>query len=533
MTVKASQLLDHLRRLSTSASLASLADSALLARFVYQRDHDAFAALVARHGPMVHNVCYRLLGNAHTTEDAFQAAFLVLARKAGSLRRSDSVAAWLHGVAVRVALNARRGSRRHPVRSETLAADEIADARPDPHSELTLRESLQALEEEVQHLPRAYRLVVVLCCLEGLSQEEAAQRLGSTVGSVKGRLERGRARLRALLTRRGIALAVVVTVLQATRQELSAGLTARTVKAALAFSGLVPASKVAVSGEVVHLAENVLKGATMFTWKMAMVVAFLLGVTALGAWASQDGEGKEDTDKNRPPLGVAVELNDGSRVVGRSASFKELRLRASFGEVRIPMEQVAALECKDEQGATVVVFHNGDQLTGTLDLKALGDLKVATALGETTVPLKLVTRCRIEAPPGRAKVSARACRTAEATDPNGPFQPADKVSRWASGDYAPAWIEADLGASRRLDRITLVCDQTPKGETVHEIWVSNEPIGEDRAKAKLVHTLQGETENAQELKYTFAPGVTARYVQIRTTQSPSWVSWASIDLQVR
>jgi DNA-directed RNA polymerase specialized sigma24 family protein len=121
MTLHATQLLDHIRRLTIPASLASATDSVLLVRFIRQRDQAAFTTLVARQGPMVLNVCRRLLGNAQAAEDAFQAAFLVLARKAGSLRHGASLAAWLHGVAARVALNARRVARRRPTQLEPLA----------------------------------------------------------------------------------------------------------------------------------------------------------------------------------------------------------------------------------------------------------------------------------------------------------------------------------------------------------------------------------------------------------------------------
>jgi hypothetical protein len=270
----------------------------------------------------------------------------------------------------------------------------------------------------------------------------------------------------------------------------------------------------------------------MFKWKLALALASFLGITALGAFAPLEGQDKDAADKKRSPVALAVDLNDGSRVVGKSDSLTELRLRTSFGEVRIPVGQVAGVQFKDDQGTTVVRFHNGDQLTGTLDLKALGDLKVVTALGETTVPLKLVTACKIEAAPSRAKVTARASTTGEMTDPNSPFLH-DNASRWNSGGYAPAWIEADLSAVRTLDRITLVVNQIPNGETEHEIWVSDEPISNDRTKAKRVHTFRGKTENDQELKFTFPANVTARYVQIRTTESPSWVDWRNIDLQVR
>jgi RNA polymerase sigma factor (sigma-70 family) len=530
MRVRAGQLLDQLNRLGAEADLNSQSDSALLARFVRHHDQCAFTALVARHGPMVYNVCRRRLGNAHAAEDAFQAAFLVLARKAGSLQR-DSLAAWLHGVAVRIALNARRASQRHPVREEAITADEVSDTHPDPLSQLSVRELLQVLEEEVQSLPSSYRLAVVLCCLEGLSQEEAAHRLGCTVGSVKGRLERGRARLRSLLSRRGLTLAAAATVLHATRNELSAALRARTVKVALIFRGSLPPSQAVVPGEVLRLAQHVLKGTTMFNWRLTVALASFLGIAALGAFAPLGGRDKED--KKQSPVSVAVDLNDGSRVVGKSESLKELLLRASFGEVRIPVEQVASVQFKDDQGTTVVRFHNGDQVTGTLDLKLLGDLRVTTTLGETTVPLKLVTLFKLEAAPSQAKVTARASSTGEESDPNAPFLPLDKAKWWNSGRYAPGWIEADLGAARKLDRITLVVAQTPKGATVHEIWVSDEPIGKDRTKAKLVQTFREETDDFQELKFTFPADIAARYVQILTTESPAWVAWHKIDLQVR
>jgi RNA polymerase sigma factor (sigma-70 family) len=541
MTVNTSQLLDHLRRLSIPAALASADDSALLARFAHEHDHDAFAALVAGHGPMVHNVCRRLLGNAHAAEDAFQAAFLVLARKAGGLRPGASVTAWLHGVAARVALNACRAGLRRSAYQQPLAGDEAFDDQPDLLSQLTAREMLTVLEEEVQRLPHAYRLPVALCCLEGLSQHEAAHRLGWTAGSVKGGLERGRARLRSRLAQRGLAPAAVLALLEAARgglhAGLPAGLTVRTVKAALGFAGLQFPSPGAVPGKVVQLAENVLKGETMFKRKLAVVVACLLTMTALvagtlGALSGQSGPGKEDADKNRQ-VQLTVDLHDGSRVIGTSATLKELLLRTSFGEVRIPIGLVESLQLKDDQGTAAVRFHNGDQLTGLLDLKALGDLKLTTALGETTVPLKLVTLCKIEPPPSQVKVTARASSTGEATEPNNPFQPGDKVSRWNSGGYAPAWIEADLGKSRKLESIVLVVCQLPAGETVHEIWVADEPMGEDHSKAKLVHTFRGQTDDRDVLKHTLGPNVSGRYVQILTVQSPSWVGWKSIDLQVR
>src|SRR5439155_12833667 len=136
-------------------------------------------------------------------EDAFQATFLVLARKAGSIRRHEALAAWLYGVAYRVASRARRQLREVPM-------PDVAPAGryTDPLEGVTAREMLTILDEEVQRLPEVYRLPVILCCLEGRTHEEAAAQLGWTRGSLQGRLERGRVRLRARLVRRGLTLSV-------------------------------------------------------------------------------------------------------------------------------------------------------------------------------------------------------------------------------------------------------------------------------------------------------------------------------------
>jgi RNA polymerase sigma factor (sigma-70 family) len=183
-------------------ALARLADHELLRRFAALRDEAAFAALVRRHGPMVLQTGRRVLGNVPDAEDVFQAAFLLLARKAGAGLWRDSVGGWLHVVAYRLAVEARRQARRR--RQRDVCA--IPRPAPDPLEEVTGRDLCAALDEELSRLPAAYRCVVVLCCLEGLTRDEAARRLGCSVGAVRGRLERGRELLRQRLGRRGIAL---------------------------------------------------------------------------------------------------------------------------------------------------------------------------------------------------------------------------------------------------------------------------------------------------------------------------------------
>jgi RNA polymerase sigma factor (sigma-70 family) len=200
MAAHTNRLLCHLLRLTWPAT----SDAALLARWVEQRDEAAFADLVARHGPMVLGVCRRVLGDVQHAEDAFQATFLVLARKAARLRRPDALPGFLYGVALRLARKARGAARRWTIQPHS-ASPEPADPQRDPLDALSGRELLAALDEEIARLPEAYRLPVLLCVLQERPVEEAARLLGWSSGSVRGRLARGRALLRARLTRRGLA----------------------------------------------------------------------------------------------------------------------------------------------------------------------------------------------------------------------------------------------------------------------------------------------------------------------------------------
>ncbi len=281
MTDRPERLLRYLRRLAPDAHPAS--DAALLERFVRCRDEDAFATLLSRHGPMVLGACRRVLGDAHAAEDAAQATFLVLARRAAAVRPPERLAAWLYGVARQVALKCRRADARRRVREAKAARA----ACPDPLAEVSARELLLILDAEVSRLPDAYRLPVLLCGLEGLSQEEAARRLGWSPGSVKGRLERGRARLHARLARRGLVPSAVLAAAEVAR----AGATCRwfgpTVKAAALVAAGRPAAGV-VSGEVMALAEGVVKAMvrTRLIFAAALLTLAVVGAS-VGAFAFQ------------------------------------------------------------------------------------------------------------------------------------------------------------------------------------------------------------------------------------------------------
>jgi RNA polymerase sigma factor (sigma-70 family) len=283
MPARAPSLLDHLRRLTAPPATEPADDAVLLDRFVRLRDGTAFAALVARHGGMVLHVCRRILGDLHAAEDAFQAAFLVLARRAEAIRRRESLAAWLHAVAYRVARKARLSAAGRKRREADGPAPEPPAPHTDPLEQMTVRELLAALEEEVQRLPEAYRLPVVLCCLEGLSQEEAARRLRSTAGSVRARLERGRKRLHARLAKRGLTLAAVLGAVEVSRGIAAAvppALVGTAVQAALTDKLGDAVAAGTVSAATATLTEGVVKA--MLLKKLKVVAAVVLGVALTG-----------------------------------------------------------------------------------------------------------------------------------------------------------------------------------------------------------------------------------------------------------
>src|SRR5262249_22596705 len=170
--------------------------------------------LVRRHGPMVLRVCRGIVHDLHAAEDAFQAAFLVLARKAASIRKGQSVGSWLYKVAYRVAVQARADAARRSAR-DSQAPSRSAAA---PADEVAYRELQTVFNEELQQLPEKYQLPVLLCCLDGQTRDEAAQQLGWSLGTLKRRLERGRNRLRARLARRGWSLPAVLGPLLLARE---------------------------------------------------------------------------------------------------------------------------------------------------------------------------------------------------------------------------------------------------------------------------------------------------------------------------
>src|SRR5262245_37401018 len=184
-------------------ALSGAPDAQLLARYRSDSDQQAFAELVRRHERAVLAACRQVLSDSADVEDAFQAAFLVLVQQAGRVRCTGSLGGWLFAVAHRIAVRAAR-TRARKARRENGARP--AAPTPDSGADLSWREAVAALHEELDALPDRFRLPLILCYLDGLSRDEAAARLGWKAGSVKAGLERGREKLRARLERRGVTL---------------------------------------------------------------------------------------------------------------------------------------------------------------------------------------------------------------------------------------------------------------------------------------------------------------------------------------
>jgi RNA polymerase sigma factor (sigma-70 family) len=258
-------------------------DRLLLERFVGAADQAAFEALVRRHGPLVLNVCTRVLDGVHDAEDAFQATFLVLVRKAGSLRAPESLGPWLYGVAYRTALKARAQAARRRRREQPL----VDVAGPAAIDGTTWREVRAILDEEVHRLPPRYRVPFVLCYLQGKTNAEAARLLGCAQGTVFSRLAWAREQLRKRLDRRGLAVgaAALATLLTASAAgaALPVAQVLSTSRAALEFAAGSATAAGMSPTPVVALAEGVLRA--MFLTKLKVAAVVLVALATAGAVA--------------------------------------------------------------------------------------------------------------------------------------------------------------------------------------------------------------------------------------------------------
>jgi RNA polymerase sigma factor (sigma-70 family) len=295
-------VIEHIRTVVGDG--VGLRDGELLGRYVDRRDEAALAALVNRHGPMVWGVCRRQLSH-HDAEDAFQATFIVLVRKAASIAQREAVGNWLYGVAHQTALQARRSAARR--RAREVQVTEMPDAEAPQERWADLQ---PLLDEELSRLPDHYRTVIVLSDLEGRTRKEIAAQLGCPEGTVASRLVRARSMLAKRLTQRGIALsggALAVVLSQSTG---SAGVPAAVVSSTIKAASLCAAGQAMMPVKVAALTEGVLKAMLMSKLKAVVAVVLILGFLAIGAigFGVARGQQKDDAPQASEPKAQKVDV---------------------------------------------------------------------------------------------------------------------------------------------------------------------------------------------------------------------------------
>jgi RNA polymerase sigma factor (sigma-70 family) len=336
-------LLSYIRHLAGTGDTTELSDRDLVQKFADERDEAAFASLVRRHGPMVLGVCRRVLGNEHDAEDAFQAVFLVLSRKAASLRWKETVGPWLFGVAHRLALRARQQlqSRR---KREALAGER----RPgDVVAELTVREAQAVLDEEFARLPERERAPLVLCYLQGMTRDEAAERLGCPLGTLKSRLQRARALLQKRLQSRGLAFSAALATLFLTGSPAAAipsAVMTATVRASLAYAS-GSASGTLIGPNAAALADwfirSTLTGKIMVAGFGLLLAAAFVGLALAPAWMGSQGRPKAPLDPVVAQIREKPHLSD-----ARPLEMKEPKKTGDVPNLADPSEEVRTVKAE-------------------------------------------------------------------------------------------------------------------------------------------------------------------------------------------
>ncbi|OAI40782.1 hypothetical protein AYO40_04300 [Planctomycetaceae bacterium SCGC AG-212-D15] len=383
---KLERVLGHIRKLVGSSALEAGSDGGLLQRFVATREEEAFAALVERHGAMVRAVCRRVLQNDHDADDVFQATFLVLARKAGAIRKSDSVGSWLYGTAYRLAQKMRAGAARRQARLAAAPLPEDTAVDPQATTDADRLQTRALLDEELDRLPDKYRVPVILCYLEGRTNEEAAEQLNWPKGTVSGRLARARDVLRARLQRRGVTLpATALSALLAeelSAAPLSTSLIQSTTQAALAFAAGGATTAGLVSAQATAIAHGVLKAMWITRLKIASVLFLIVGLAgAAGILAYRspalavpvpDKEVKTEEKGKTDPAGAPLELKLIAKK--RKYVFDSERLGKSAAEYRKELEGYRA-------AGSGFVAPEPPAVDLVLQLRNIGDKELVLQLG--------------------------------------------------------------------------------------------------------------------------------------------------------
>jgi RNA polymerase sigma factor (sigma-70 family) len=296
---KATGFFQYFRRLVAAPASDDSSDSSLLKRFISQKDESAFAEILQRHGPLVLRVCRQVLQQPHDADDAFQATFMVLARQAGAIRQGQSLPGWLYKVAYHIAVQVRSRAVNRQVHEELVAAMR-REQTTDPSEG---KDVWPILHDELNRLPSKYRTPMVLCYLDGLTNEEAAGQLNCPVGTVKTRLNRARDLLRNRLARRGVALTpAILAGLLLTPATASAAVPPALSAATLQAATLFAAGKAALgtSASVSALAEAAVH--SMFLSKLKAVASVVLAVGLAGGGVGLAWQHKHSADVASVPV---------------------------------------------------------------------------------------------------------------------------------------------------------------------------------------------------------------------------------------
>jgi RNA polymerase sigma factor (sigma-70 family) len=298
-------VLHYLRRPFETRAMAALTDRQLLERFLQTGEEQAFTGMLQRHAAMVLSVAHRVLHNLHDAEDVFQATFLVLAKKAGMIRRRQALAGWLYQVAYHLALRVKaENAQRHA--QERRFAIMIHTA---PETTCDQDELRAGLDQELNHLPEKYRTPLVLHYLEGKSKRETAEQLGWSEGTVSGRLARARKLLHRRLIRRGFVLSAAgISTLLAENTAtavVSPILLRATVQAGLVFAGSIPVAST-ISATAARLAEGLAKKMLLAKLKIAATVVLAVTVAVAGVGIATYRALAVKAEKDAPPRDVAA-----------------------------------------------------------------------------------------------------------------------------------------------------------------------------------------------------------------------------------
>jgi RNA polymerase sigma factor (sigma-70 family) len=360
-------LLERMRSMALASSAVAASDRELTERFADRRDEIAFSALVRRHGQMVLGVCRRVLGHEQDAEDAFQATFLILSRKAAALRDKETVGPWLFGVAHRVSLRARQQAKsrreRESKQHERFGTDLLG--------ELSVREAQAVLDAEIAALPESQRAPLILCYLEGFTRDEAARRLGCPLGTLKSRLERAKAALQRRLTRRGLTLAGTLSLqllIERSACAVPSALQACTIKNGLVFaSGSL--SSATASSTAVALAEGALALSPLGKLRIPALLTFavLASSTVAGFFESAPAPSSRGQDDQRGQVvrqaALEQEPLQDKRADQPSATEKPKSLQASrFLDLQAHANQPLSSDFANMKGNNLANLPLGEQV---------------------------------------------------------------------------------------------------------------------------------------------------------------------------